>query len=44
MQTLRDMLCAEPSIHGGKKSQCDLDAELVGLKRKGIAFPIWYDE
>ncbi len=44
MQTLRDMLCAEPSIHGGKKSTCDLDAELAGLKRKGIAFPSWYGE
>ncbi len=43
MQTLREMLCAEPSIHGGKQSTCDLDAELVGLKRKGIAFPSWYD-
>ena len=43
MQTLREMLCAEPSIHGGKQSKCDLDAELVGLKRKGIAFPSWYD-
>ena len=44
MQTLREMLCAEPSIHGGKKSKCDLDAELVGLKLKGVAFPSWYDE
>ena len=44
MQTLRDMLCAEPSIHGGKKSKCDLDAELAGLKKKGIAFPSWYVE
>ncbi len=44
MQTLREMLCAEPSIHGGKQSKCDLDAELVGLKRKGVAFPSWYDE
>ncbi len=43
MQTLREMLCAEPSIHGGKQSQCDLDAELVGLKLKGAAFPSWYD-
>ena len=24
---LREKLCAEPSIHGGKKSRCDLDAE-----------------
>ena len=42
MQTLREMLCAEPSIHGGKQSQCDLDAELVMLKKKGVAFPSWY--
>ena len=44
MQTLREMLCAEPSIHGGKQSQCDLDAELAMLKRKGIPFPNWYLE
>ena len=42
MQTLREMLCAEPSIHGGKKSKCDLDAELAKLKLKGIPFPSWY--
>ena len=42
MQTLREMLCAEPSIHGGKQSKCDLDGELVKLKRKGVAFPSWY--
>lgn len=42
MQTLREMLCAEPSIHGGKQSKCDLDAELAKLKLKGIAFPSWY--
>ena len=24
---LREKLCAEPSIHGGKKSRCDLEAE-----------------
>ena len=42
MQTLRDMLCAEPSIHGGKKSKCDLDSELAKLKLKGIPFPSWY--
>ncbi len=42
MQTLREMLCAEPSIHGGKQSKCDLDAELAKLKKKGIAFPSWY--
>ena len=44
MQTLREMLCAEPSIHGGKQSKCDLDAELVKLKKKGIAFPSWYSD
>ena len=44
MQTLREMLCVEPSIHGGKQSKCDLDAELAVLKRKGIAFPKWYVE
>ena len=44
MQTLREMLCAEPSIHGGKQSKCDLDAELAMLKKKGIAFPSWYLE
>ena len=42
MQTLREMLCAEPSIHGGKKSKCDLAAELAKLKKKGIPFPSWY--
>ncbi len=42
MQTLREMLCAEPSIHGGKQSKCDLDAELAMLKKKGVAFPSWY--
>ena len=42
MQTLREMLCAEPSIHGGKQSKCNLDAELARLKLKGIAFPSWY--
>ncbi|MCY4553628.1 MAG: hypothetical protein OXC79_08135, partial [Candidatus Poribacteria bacterium] len=42
MQTLREMLCAEPSIHGGKQSKCDLDAELVKLKLKEIPFPKWY--
>ena len=24
---IREKLCAEPSIHGGKKSRCDLEAE-----------------
>ncbi len=44
MQTLREMLCAEPSIHGGKQSTCDLGAELVMLKKKGVAFPSWYSD
>ena len=44
MQTLREMLCAEPSIHGGKQSKCDLNAELANLKKRGIAFPSWYDD
>ena len=42
MQTLREMLCAEPSIQGEKKGKCDLDAELAKLKLKGIPFPSWY--
>ena len=42
MQTLREMLSAEPSIHGGKKSKCDLDAELARFELKGIPFPSWY--
>ncbi len=42
MQTLREMLSAEPSIHGGKKSKCNLDSELARLKLKGIPFPSWY--
>ena len=41
MQTLREMLCAEPSIQGEKKDPCDLDAELAKLKLKGIPFPKW---
>ena len=44
MQTLREMLCAEPSIHGGKKDKCNLDAELAKLKLKSIPFPWWYLE
>ena len=28
---LREKLCAEPSIHGGKKSRCDLAAEAQKL-------------
>ena len=39
MQTLREMLCAEPSIHGGKQSTCDLDAELEKLSAQGIVLP-----
>ena len=27
MHRLREKLCAEPSVHGGKKSRCDLEAE-----------------
>ena len=42
MQTLREMLCAEPSIHGGKQAKCNLDAELAMLKKNGVAFPSWY--
>ena len=42
MQTLREMLCAEPSIHGGKKSKCNLDAELAKLKLNQVPFPNWY--
>ena len=44
MQTLREMLCAEPSIHGKKKKKCDFDEELIKLKKKGIAYPSWYNE
>ena len=44
MQTLREMLCAEPSIQGEKKSKCNLDEELAKMKLKGIAFPSWYVE
>ena len=39
MQTLREMLCAEPSIHGGKQSTCDLYAELEKLSAQGIVLP-----
>jgi len=42
MQMLREMLCAEPSIHGGKKSKCNLDAELAKLKLQGVNLPRWY--
>lgn len=30
---LRELLCAEPSIHGGKKSKCNLEKELEKLNR-----------
>ena len=30
---LRELLCAEPSIHGGKKSQCNLEKEWEKLNR-----------
>ncbi len=39
MQTLREMLCAEPSIHGGKQSTCNLDKELEKLSAQGIVLP-----
>lgn len=39
MQTLRELLCAEPSIHGGKKSKCALDEELEKLSARGIVLP-----
>ena len=42
MKTLRMKLSREPSIQGTKKSQCNLNAELVLLKRKGLPFPSWY--
>ena len=32
---LREKLCAEPSIHGGKKSWCDLEKELIQLGMSG---------
>ncbi len=31
MHHLREKLCAEPSIHGGKKSRCDLEKERLKL-------------
>lgn len=31
---LRKKLCAEPSIHGNKKSKCDLEAEARELLRE----------
>ena len=39
MQTLREMLCGEPSIQGGKQSKCDLEKELRKLTKKGIVLP-----
>ena len=39
MQTLREILCAEPSIQGGKLSKCDLEKELRALAKKGIVLP-----
>lgn len=30
---LRELLCAEPSIHGGKKSRCDLEKEWEKLNQ-----------
>jgi hypothetical protein len=30
---LRELLCAEPSIHGGKKSRCNLEKEREKLSR-----------
>ncbi len=36
MQTLRELLCAEPSIQGGKQSTCDLDEELETLSAQGV--------
>ena len=33
MHRLRELLCAEPSIHGGKKSRCNLEKEWEKLNR-----------
>ena len=33
MRRLRELLCAEPSIHGGKKSRCNLEKEWENLNR-----------
>ena len=33
MHRLRELLCAEPSIHGGKKSRCNLEKELAQLNQ-----------
>ncbi len=39
MQTLREMLSAEPSIDGGKQSRCNLLKELKEASAKGIVLP-----
>ncbi len=39
MQTLRDMLSAEPSVNGAKKSRCNLLKELKHLTVQGIVLP-----
>ena len=39
MQLLRELIGAEPSIHGGKKSTCNLDAELEKLSAQGVVLP-----
>ena len=36
MHRLRELLCAEPSIHGGKKSRCNLEKEWEKLKKVGL--------
>ena len=43
MKTLRMKLSLEPSIQGTKQSQCNLNAELARLKKKGLPFPqlVW---
>ncbi len=33
---LRELLCAEPSIHGGKKSRCNLEKEWEKLKKQRL--------
>ena len=33
---LRELLSAEPSIHGGKKSRCDLEKEWEKLSNAGL--------
>ena len=35
MQNLREMLCAEPTIAGTKKSTCDLEAERAAFDLGG---------